>query len=381
MKILSLFDGISIAQQAFKELGFEVEYYASEIDKQAISITQKNHPNTEQLGDVKEIDTSNGYLHYGKGKLAETDIYFLIGGSPCQDLSIAKNKREGLNGKRSGLFWDYVRILKDLKPKYFVLENVASMPKEAKQTITETLWDIEPIMINASLVSAQNRKRLFWVGKLADKRHIGHWDSADYEKVNISQPHDEGILLKDILETEVDEKYFLNNDRIKYVLNRPKQYAVKINPEKTNTLRTNYGNASANETYVTQRVGQIGKGGQGDRIYSPEGKSVGLSALGGGRRAKMGLYAVGITKGGTFGNRKTIRSDKAYCLAANPSSDGLPMTEINNTIIRKLTPIECERLQSLPDNYTEGISNTQKYKTLGNGFNCAVIKHIIKSIL
>ena len=122
MKILSLFDGISIAQQAFKELGFEVEYYASEIDKNAIEITQKNHPNTEQLGDIRDIDCSNGLLHYGKGRLAETDIYFLIGGSPCQDLSIAKKNREGLSGKRSGLFWEYVRILKDLKPKYFVLE-------------------------------------------------------------------------------------------------------------------------------------------------------------------------------------------------------------------------------------------------------------------
>ena len=201
MKILSLFDGISIAQQAFKELGFEVEYYASEIDKQAISITQKNHPNTEQLGDVKEIDTSNGYLHYGKGKLAETDIYFLIGGSPCQDLSIAKNKREGLNGKRSGLFWDYVRILKDLKPKYFVLENVASMPKEAKDTITEALWGIEPIMIDASLFSAQQRKRLFWIGKLSDKRHIGHWDEEDYKEVDILEPENRNIYLKDILES------------------------------------------------------------------------------------------------------------------------------------------------------------------------------------
>ena len=361
MKILSLFDGISIAQQAFKELGFEVEYYASEIDKYAIQITKKNHPNTEQLGDIKDIDCTGGLLHYGKGRLAETDIYFLIGGSPCQDLSIAKKNREGLNGKRSGLFWEYVRILKELKPKYFILENVASMPKEAKQTITETLWDIEPVMINASLVSAQNRKRLFWVGKLADKRHIGHWDSADYEKVNISQPHDEGILLKDILEDNANESYsFYNN---------------KITVGKATTLGSNSQCFTAKTGQGIIRVGQIGKGGQGDRIYSPEGKSVGLSALGGGRGAKTGLYAV---------------EDKSYCVPSTYYKEnvksliqrkkkGLMVNE--NTTIRKLTPIECERLQGLPDNYTEGISNTQRYKTLGNGFNCAVIKHIIKSIL
>ena len=356
MKILSLFDGISIAQQAFKELGFEVEYYASEIDKYAIQITKKNHPNTEQLGDIKDIDCTGGLLHYGKGRLAETDIYFLIGGSPCQDLSIAKKNREGLNGKRSGLFWEYVRILKELKPKYFILENVASMPKEAKQTITETLWDIEPVMINASLVSAQNRKRLFWVGKLADKRHIGHWDSADYEKVNISQPHDEGILLKDILEDNANESYsFYNN---------------KITVGKATTLGSNSQCFTAKTGQGIIRVGQIGKGGQGDRIYSPEGKSVSLCS-----GAKTGLYAV---------------EDKSYCVPSTYYKEnvksliqrkkkGLMVNE--NTTIRKLTPIECERLQSLPDNYTEGISNTQRYKTLGNGFNCAVIKHIIKSIL
>lgn len=300
MKILSLFDGISIAQQAFKELGFEVEYYASEIDKYAIQITKKNHPNTEQLGDIKDIDCTGGLLHYGKGRLAETDIYFLIGGSPCQDLSIAKKNREGLNGKRSGLFWEYVRILKELKPKYFILENVASMPKEAKQTITETLWDIEPVMINASLVSAQNRKRLFWVGKLADKRHIGHWDSADYEKVNISQPHDEGILLKDILEDNANESYSVYNT---------------------------WGVASRT------------------------------------RNGKKQIEHNGLEKANAM---TSVQTDS--------------MVDVGN-VIRKFTPIECERLQSLPDNYTEGISNTQRYKTLGNGFNCAVIKHIIKSIL
>ena len=218
------------------------------------------------------------------------------------------------------------------------------MTKEAKQIITEELG-VEPTMINAALVSAQNRKRLFWVGKLVGDK---------YEQVDIELPEDKGILLKDILEDEVEDRYFLNEKRIDYVLNRPKNFAVKINPDKTNTLRTNYGNASANETYVSRpiKIGQLNKGGQGDRIYSPNGKSVNLSANGGGRGAKTGLY---------------LKENK----------------------IRKLTPIECERLQSLPKNYTAkgitekgeiNISDTQRYKLLGNGFNCEVIKHILRQL-
>jgi DNA (cytosine-5)-methyltransferase 3A len=321
-KILSLFDGISIAQQAFKELGYEVEYYASEIDKNAIQITQKNHPNTEQLGDIKDIDCTGGKLHYGKGKLAETDIYFLIGGSPCQDLSIAKKNREGLDGKRSGLFWEYVRILKELKPRYFILENVASMSKEAKQTITDTLWGIEPVMINAALVSAQNRKRLFWIGKLVGDK---------YERVEIPQPEDRGILLKDILlpetYTEFDKSFAFtasyNGAVLRNSIDKSQRTMVWTKPIK---------------------VGHFNSGGQGQRVYSIDGKSVSLTAMGGGWGAKTGLYLI-----------------KDYA--------------------RKLEPIECERLQSLPDNYTEGLSKTARYKALGNGFNCSVIKHILENIL
>jgi DNA-cytosine methyltransferase len=337
MKILSLFDGISIAQQAFKELGYEVEYYASEIDKYAIQITQKNHPNTEQLGDIKDIDCTGGKLHYGKGKLAETDIYFLIGGSPCQDLSIAKKNREGLDGKRSGLFWEYVRILKELKPKYFVLENVASMSKEAKQIITETLYDIEPIMIDASLFSAQQRKRLFWIGKLADKRHIGHWDSADYVEVDILQPTDKKIYLKDIIESgeAVKEKAYCLTAHQKDFIND----------------------------------------------FIKRHQSVCLSANGGGRGTKTGLYLItGGAKRTREGKGKTleIRKDGKSNSLTTVSTDSLVVLK---DYFRPLTPIECERLQSLPDNYTEGVSNTQRYKALGNGFNCSVIKHILENIL
>jgi len=345
IKVLSLFDGISVAQQALKELGYDVEYYASEIDKYASQITQKNHPKTIQVGSV-----------VGLQPLFKPDL--LIGGSPCQDLSIAKKNRQGLDGARSGLFWEYVRILKEVKPKYFVLENVNSMPKEAKAIITEALG-VEPIMINASLVSAQNRKRLFWTNI-----------------PNVTLPKDRGILLKDILEENVDEKYKVNISP-KYGL----KGLCEAN-DKAKAVTASCYKGYGNDGVSIIRVGKIGKGGQGDRIYSPEGKSVGLSALGGGRGAKTGLYCIGniYAKKGQAGNVYDVNGKSAtISCAGRGGADNAGLYQADS-IIRKLTPIECERLQSLPDNYTEGISNSQRYKCLGNAFNKEVVKHILKKM-
>ena len=319
MKVLSLFDGISIARQAFKELGYSVEYYASEIDKNAIQITQKNHPDTKQLGDIKDIDCSDGKLHYGEGNPAETGIYLLIGGSPCQDLSIANKNREGLSGQRSGLFWEYVRVLKQLKPRYFILENVASMSKEARDTITKTLWGIEPVMLNASLVSAQQRKRLFWVGKLTD---AGRGD-CEYEKSTIPQPIDRKIYLQDILERGevVKEKvYYLTTDQKDFI---------------NNFIKRHQGNYVFKDKPI--RLAVIGKGGQGQRIYSIQGKSICLSANSGGQGGKTGLYL--ITDGALEGGK----DEKSNLLTA-ASIEGLRGSKDH---FRPLTPIECERLQSL----------------------------------
>jgi len=374
IKVLSLFDGISIARQAIVNCGIEIEkYYASEIDKYAIQIAQKNFPDTIQVGSVVDL----------KGEDFK-DIDLIIGGSPCQDLSIAKKNREGLSGARSGLFYEYVRILNEVKPKYFILENVNSMPKEAKQMITAELFGIEPIMINAALVSAQNRKRLFWVGKLVGDK---------YEQVKMELPEDEGILLKDILEESVDEKYYVKLSSRYQQKNIDK--GIGYNPysdspvnEKARALNTGCGRATTKNA-TTIRVGQLNQGGQGDRIYSPDGKSINLSANGGGRGAKTGLYAVS-QRGRNIvdGKRKDIKGarteqrievgkeQKAHCIT-KVQKDSMIM---ENYKIRKLTPIECERLQSLQDNYTEGVSNTQRYKALGNGFNCKVIEHIIKNL-
>jgi len=351
IKVLSLFDGISCARVALDKLGYKkVTYYSSETDKYAIQIAQKNWPNIIQMGDVRDV---------GKTVLVE-GIDLLIGGSPCQDLSIA-GKRKGLSGERSGLFWEFVRILKATKPKYFVLENVNSMPKEARDVITKELG-VEPIMIDAALVSGQTRKRLFWTNI-----------------PGIKLPEDKGILLKDILENA-------DTDRLK-------SHCIDANYYKGANWEQYKKKGRRQLVIGTQRIGQIGKGGQGDRIYSPEGKSVALSALGGGRGAKTGLYLVvpeatkkgyAIAKEGqsvdlSFPKSKTRRGrvgDKAKNLMTS-STIGV----FQKGVVRKLTPLECERLQCLPDNYTEGQSNAQRYKACGNAFNVDVVAHILKNMV
>lgn len=336
MKVLSLFDGISCARVALERAGIEVDtYHASEVDKYAMQIAQKNYPSTIQMGSVKDVKFIGG---------AGSFCDLLIGGSPCQDLSIAKANRKGLDGERSGLFWEYVRILKEAKPKWFILENVASMAKDQQEIISKTLG-VQPIMINAALLSAQTRKRLFWTNI-----------------PGITQPEDRGIMLKDILEKGEVPLTNYNTEKIK-----------------SNTVRTGgRGSGLGNKhNWDTIRVGQIGKGGQGDRIYSPEGKSVNLSANGGGRGAKTGLYMIQVPRGKNKGGKKAL-DGKTPTLTSSSFEHNNHVVE--NAIIRKLTAVECERLQCLPDNYTGGVSDSQRYKALGNAFNVDVIAHILSFI-
>lgn len=342
MIVLSLFDGMSVAQQALKNLGVSVDkYYASEIDNYAIAVTQSNHPNTIQLGSVVGLEPPTG-------------VDLLIGGSPCQDLSIAKQNRKGLAGERSGLFYEYVRILKEAKPKYFVLENVASMPKEAKEQITE-IMGVEPIMINASLVSAQSRKRLFWTNI-----------------PGILQPEDKGILLKDIVERNVDEKYIVKN--INLITSKP-----------TGLGNLEFLGGIRNKDWVGDGKSYSRNYPQGDRVYGINGKGATLSANGGGRGAKTGLYLVPVALRNRGSGKKPEYNgtDKANSLTTVQTDS---MVEVNE-VIRMLTPLECLRLQSMPDNYfdkaicnNKPISNTQRYKMCGNAFNCAVVEHILSSI-
>ena len=303
MKVLSLFDGISVARHS---LGDRVtEYYSSEIDPHAIKVSKKNYPDIKRLGDVRKVEFI-------------PDLDLLIGGSPCTDLSIAKKDRKGLEGDHSSLFYEYVRVLKLCKPKYFILENVNSMPKKDRDIITKEMG-VEPIMIDAALVSAQSRKRLFWTNIPVQ-----------------GLPEDRKILLKDILEpeAEVDERMVKDG----------KAYCLTATYCHANATEAGIKNSVEKKQRTLVQIGHVGNtNSQGQRVYDPNGKSVSLKANGGGGGAKTGLY-------------KT------------------------ETKIRKLTPIECERLQSLPDNYTAGISNTQRYKCLGNAFNSEVIKFIVSFI-
>jgi DNA (cytosine-5)-methyltransferase 3A len=311
MNVLSLFDGISCGRVALDRAGIEVNaYMASEIEKNAIKISDKNYPDIIRVGSVVGLEV-------------EGQIDLLIGGSPCQDLSIAKKDRKGLEGDRSGLFWEYLRIKKECNPQWFVLENVASMPKADRDIITREMG-VEPVMFNASLVSAQSRKRLFWTN------------------IPFDLPVDRGILLKDILEADVDEKFYFN--------------------------------------------GKIGSS-QANRVRDFSGKSVTLSAHGGGAGAKTGLYKVGRDIGRRLvdGHRAdadtSIPYERRIETREDDKSGTLTSVAKDNLVvgdrIRKLTPIECERLQGLPDNYTEGVATTHRYKCLGNAFNVDVVAHIL----
>ena len=353
MNVLSLFDGISCARVA---LGDQVKtYYASEVDKNAIKIALKNYSDTRPIGDVRNVKGTD-----------YPNIDLLIGGSPCVDLSIAKKDRKGLEGEHSGLFWEYVRVLREVQPKWFILENVASMPKKDKDIITKEMG-VEPILIDAALVSAQSRKRLFWTNI-----------------PNVLPPTDRGIQLKDILQSEVDECYFVKGE-----MNKRRQSNLQSIDKKAHCMTASAYKGDQHNGVTLVQVGQIGSNSQANRVYDPNGKSVTLSANGGGGGAKTGLYVIGRDIGRRLNeeghredNNKDLPIQRQIELRTDEKSGTLTSVTKDNLVvsptrIRKLTPIECERLQSLPDNYTEGISRTQRYKCLGNAFNVEVIRHIL----
>lgn len=289
MKVLSLFDGISCGMVALERAGIPVErYVAYEIEPNAIKISQKNYPQIEQMGDVTTADFAQ-YRGF--------DI--VMGGFPCQDLSINKANRQGLKGSRSGLFWELVRAIEEVRPQYFFVENNYKMPEDDKKTITDALG-VQPILIDSALVSAQTRKRLYWTNI-----------------PNIKQPKDKGIYVKDILELGVETEDL--------------------------TALTTFNGKQEKETNKPLRIGTIGKGGQGERVYSVYGKTTTLKANGGGRGAKAGLYLI----------------------------EGK---------VRKPVPIEAERAQTLPDNYTQGLTDSNRLKVIGNGWTVDVIAHIFKGL-
>lgn len=318
LNVLSLFDGMSCGQIALERAGIKVnKYYASEIDKYAIQVTQRNYPNTIQLGDVNNIEFSDF-----KG-----DIDILLGGSPCTFWSIAKRNREiDKNGEGWRLFSRFLDALKIIKPKYFLYENVASIPNSIKDFISEELG-CEPILIDSALVSAQKRERYYWTNI-----------------PGVQLPEDKNIYLQDILESGYTD--------------RLKSYCIDVSYFKGGNLKQYFEKKRRQIVFEKPfKIGHFNSGGQGDRVYAIEGKSVTLSANGGGRGAKTGLYLIPAK----------ANSSESVC---------------NNEqfIIRKLTPLECERLQTVPEGYTEGVSNTQRYKMLGNGWTVDVIAHILSNL-
>lgn len=320
MNVLSLFDGMSCGQLALDRAGIKYEnYFASEIDKYAIQVCKNNYPNTKHIGDVTLV----------KGEqLPKIDL--LIGGSPCQGFSFA-GKQLNFEDPRSKLFFEFVRLLEECKPKYFLLENVI-MKKEHQDVITKYLG-VEPIMINSSLVSAQNRKRLYWTNILG-----------------IAQPDDEGILLSDIV---LDDTIPVALHNIYGGFNENK---VRVFEGKSPTLRTAAG---------------------GGHIPS----FVKSSLL---HTEKALEYMDREVKGGRnywdFAHHSDVRNPKSSAIVAN-FFKGVPYNVFKDwDCVRKFHPIECERLQTIPDNYTFGVSDTQRYKMLGNGWTVEVIAHIFKNI-
>jgi DNA (cytosine-5)-methyltransferase 3A len=331
MNVLSLFDGISCGRLALERAGLSVDnYYASEIDKNAIKVTMERFPDTIQLGDVTKIDFTQ---FIGK-------IDLLIGGSPCTGFSPAG---KGLNFEdpQSKLFFKYLEALQTIKPKYFLLENV-KMKKEWED-IMSSYVGAEPIEINSALVSAQRRKRLYWTNI-----------------PNVILPEDKGILLKDIIHENIDN--MSRKDLEPYIINPSKAITILENESKNG------------------KIGYIGIDSQGTRIYNIHGKSVTLMGNSGGLGGKTGLYLFGCITPDRLNKRQNGQrfndGEKFYTLTAI-DQHGI----LTDGYIRKLTPVECERLQTVPEGYTDvGISNNARYKALGNGWTVDVISHILSSI-
>ncbi len=398
MIVLSLFDGMSCGRAALESAVFKVDkYFASEIDKYAMAVSAYNYPDIIQIGDVCKVDVKT---------LPKIDL--ILAGSPCQGFSLA-GKQLNFNDPRSALFFEFVRILKEVREinpdVKFLLENV-KMKREYQDRISD-IMGCNPIVINSALVSAQNRVRLYW---------------TNIEVVGL--PEDRGILLKDILEDDVPEKYYIKNPKFDFS-------GLDIN-KKGNTLRTggcqsqtnkhNYdlikvdikGNPKSNQDKADCLTGGAHSGGnhsdmdlivvgnlydnnpQGGRIYSPEGKGSCLNGEAGGCGAKTGLYAVcGASRGRNPENPKSresgLETEQQLEMREDQKTNCLTSVQKDNLIatnsIRRLTPGECESLQTMPKGYTAKgmmngkevtISDSQRYKMLGNGWTRDVIAFILQ---
>ncbi len=494
MKVLSLFDGMACGMLALQKAGISVESYdAYEIDKYAIQTAKHNFPQISEHGNVFQAD----FTQY-KG------VDLIVGGSPCTYWSIAqKNNRET---EASGIGWElfsqYVRAVNEAAPRFFIYENNKSMSDAIRKSITQT-FGFEPVCINSALVSAQNRQRLYWVGKrTAD---------GTYRKVPVDQPQDKGILLKDILDGITDREkgravigsagrtttreYFdksqgnmsyepviyqvphgFNDGGIKYdksptltangswqnnnYISEPvgiaqrgrytesgsrsskcnggtEQYFEARTDGKSNCISTVQKDSMVAEPVCVQeqlngrkancdgsydrryearsddksgtlttnnrqnsiaepvRVGAMPRpngelsASQAFRVYSTQGKSVNITAGGGGAGGKTGLYAIPVefengvpTKAISCADGKTytVYEVKSGLITIKDKQYPIKLAD-GYYIIRKLTVSECKRLQTVPEWYEFSVSDTQAYKMLGNGWTIDVIVHLLKAVL
>jgi|TARA_B100001093_G_scaffold151888_1_gene144620 DNA (cytosine-5)-methyltransferase 3A len=380
IKVLSLFDGMSCGQLALQRLGIEVDtYYASEIDKYAIQVTQANFPNTIQIGDVCNVDPKDF-----------EDIDLITCGSPCQGFSFA-GKQLAFDDPRSALFFEFIRILKEIKPKYFLLENVR-MKQEFQDVITDQVslcypefqggdlfgGKIKPSLINSALVSAQNRLRLYWTNI-----------------PNIEQPIDKNIILEDILIKQDTESYALSDLANKRAKDNPRSRAFKPGQEKSGALLANQYKQSTDSLYALKEPKQVGVAVDINghdilkRVYSPEGKSPTLNTMGGGNREPKVLS--GAWRARSYDDKgqrvkwKESKPKQMLELRKDQKSNSIGSVQKDSVVVqdlswRKLLPLECERLQTVPDNYTNHVSNSQRFKMLGNGWTIDVIAHILKNM-
>lgn len=415
MKILSLFDGMACGMIAMLGAGVDVESYdAYEIDKYAITLAKHNFPKIQQHGDV-----FNGDFSKYEG------VDFLIGGSPCTHWSIAqkKNRETTASGVGWDLFSQYVRALHEAKPKYFIYENNYSMSKEIRASIDDT-FGFEAVHINSAVVSAQNRQRLYWVGK----RNA----NGGYDRVNVAPPCDRGIQVRDILEYGVFEKrkayclkhqagnardYFKkHHTNIAFVPVRVPEFTEET---KSRALSASYANKGAGEgtladkAFIAEAVNQT-KRSKSQTLkaqYRKNGfmnffRHDGMGATGiaepiqaGGARDKTGLYAIPtklpwaepteLDESGKPTKARSGADGKIYDVfevadgKITIKAKAYPIKLLDGYyIIRKFTVRECARLQTVPEWYDFSvISNTQAYKCLGNGWTVEVIVHLIKACL
>lgn len=319
MRVTSLYDGVSCGRLALERAGHSVEkYYSSEIDRFAIKVSQSHYPDNIQLGDATKITD-----------FPTTDL--LLGGSPCTFWSIAKNNREvDKNGIGWKLFMRYKKAQKH--SELFLYENVASMPTTIRDFISEELG-VEPILIDSSLVSAQKRRRLYWTNIKG-----------------VQQPKDRHIYLKDIV---MDGAFPI---ALSNLYGGFKEKSVRVHTGKSPTLRTAAGGG-----HIPSLVKE-------SLIHSEK-------AL-----AYMDREVAGGRTHWDFGYIHDIRNEKSQCLVANLFK-GVPYNVFKDwDCIRKLHPVECERLQTWPDGWSEGISDTQRYKVCGNGWNIDTVAHILSYI-